>query len=102
MAVSSLILLPMMVATSSTATLTTSMTTMVAFLVTASTATNYCSITPKHTMCQYQVAISTLLLTFSLFRVLAKLVGASHSGEGLVMSYSPYSISLFIRSFVLT
>merc|ERR1719507_1390112 len=54
MVVSSLILLPMMMATSMMATLSISMTTMVAFLATTSTATNYCSITPKHTMCQYQ------------------------------------------------
>ena len=48
MAVTSLILLPMLTATLTT----TSMTAMVAFLVTSSAATDYCSITPKHTMCR--------------------------------------------------
>ena len=64
MAVTSVILLPMMMATSIMATLSISMTTMVAFLATTSTATNYCSITPKHTMCQYQVVMFLFNSTF--------------------------------------
>ena len=76
MAVSSLILVAMMMTRSSST--ATSIATMVAFLATASTATNYCSITPKHTMCQYQVPISTFLQSERLFRALAELVGASH------------------------
>ena len=96
MAVSSLILLPMMMATSSTATLTTSTTTMVAFLVTASTATNYCSITPKHTMCQYQVGahfqldFGLLPLLTQTFQGLGKACGGKSLRRGVSKILTEY------------
>ena len=92
MAVTSLILLPMLTATLTT----TSMTAMVAFLVTSSAATDYCSITPKHTMCQYQVGahfqldFGLLPLLTQTFQGLGKACGGKSLRRGVSKILTEY------------